>query len=145
MAIESIAQVSLLYPLCLGVVILFLAFSVAPLHRFQPQWDLSYGIYIWHFPILQLVYSRHLFISNPIWGAFVSVAFTFCIACLSWTLIERKMLRNRKPRHVVVVSKEAGPAAAVGLPVAPYSPHDRATELVPQYGSVAKWQPSILP
>lgn len=103
--VEGMAQVSVLYPLCLAVITLFLAFSVPVLHRFAPKWDLSYGIYIWHFPILQLVYSRYVFMSNPVWGAFVSAAFTLLVGCLSWTTIERRMLRNRRRRPIITVKK----------------------------------------
>jgi peptidoglycan/LPS O-acetylase OafA/YrhL len=69
--------------------------------------DLSYGIYIYAWPVQQaLVFlaMKHGYAMGPI-GLFVgSTAITVCLAFLSWTLIERNALRlkiHRKKNEAV--------------------------------------------
>lgn len=76
---------SLVWPLAL----INLAYSF----RYRLRHDLSYGIYIYHFPILQLVAS----FGGLKWGygIFLAVGLVASLACagLSWVLVERPCLR----------------------------------------------------
>jgi len=59
--------------------------------------DLSYGVYIYAFPVQQIVF--HSFdIGGTWWGnALLSVPGTLLLAYLSWTFVEKPAMRLRKP------------------------------------------------
>jgi len=80
-----------LYPISLAIIILYFATVFKYLGNFGRYGDLSFGIYIWHFPILQIFIYYNLF-SNL---AF-SIPFLICIilfmSYLSWHLIEKRYL-----------------------------------------------------
>jgi peptidoglycan/LPS O-acetylase OafA/YrhL len=61
--------------------------------------DLSYGLYLYAFPIQQLVVARLPGIQFPVLAC---VAFTLPVAFLSWHLIEAPALRAKSPRPVRV-------------------------------------------
>jgi len=62
---------------------------------FQKHGDFSYGIYIYHFPIIQIILS-----TNPNWSVpqlFLFSGFiTFCVAYLSWHYIEKPSLKLKR-------------------------------------------------
>lgn len=87
-------------PIALGVFII--AAATAPKYHVDlaKLGDLSYGIYVFHFPIIQLFLQLHLFEGSWI-SLFVAVlATTFVVALLSWRLIEQPAMRlkNRLAR-----------------------------------------------
>ena len=55
--------------------------------------DLSYGLYIVHFPIVQTVTASGLFAASPGAGLSVSIGAAVCAALLLWWLVERPALR----------------------------------------------------
>lgn len=56
--------------------------------------DISYGIYIWHMPIVnQMLYLGY---RDSYWDAFIAVVLSVVIALLSWKLIEKPALRLKK-------------------------------------------------
>ena len=93
---------------------LFVVFLGAELHKGWPSRvgtrnDLSYGIYLYHFPVIQLIVATGLL------GASVAVAIlavaplallvTVPLAAASWHLVEapaQRFARRRKPSHAVV-------------------------------------------
>ena len=87
--------------------------------------DLSYGIYVFHFPIIQLFLQLHLFEGSWI-SLFVAVlATTFVVALLSWRLIERPALALR--RHWL---SRPAPAPSTQAPAPAAPPLDHATSAV---------------
>ncbi|MCK9920315.1 acyltransferase family protein [Frankia sp. AgPm24] len=69
-----------------------------PLHRLGTRRDLSYGLYIYGFPIQQLatVYGLHrqgILVYLP-----VTVVVTVVLAAASWYLVEAPALRHKSPR-----------------------------------------------
>lgn len=89
-----------LFPAALAIVVMAMAFGpyLGNAGRFG---DLSYGAYIWHFPIFQILISRSLFASRP-WGAlFLGSGIALAMAFLSWHLVEKRfLLRSSHYRHV---------------------------------------------
>lgn len=70
-----------------------LAISAVPaLHRFAPKHDLSYGVYLWAFPIQQLVAMRFPHMDNLI-SLLLSVPATAVVAAASWFIVERPAIR----------------------------------------------------
>jgi peptidoglycan/LPS O-acetylase OafA/YrhL len=56
--------------------------------------DLSYGLYIVHFPIIQTTIAAGLFAGVPIVGMAISMLAAFIAALLMWRLVERPALRS---------------------------------------------------
>ncbi len=84
-------------PVCGSYLLLCLAFSRRlPFSRFARWGDFSYGLYLYAFPIQQLLvlyYGRQLTIPTLFLSAFL---LTLCAAVLSWYAVERPCLRLKR-------------------------------------------------
>lgn len=60
--------------------------------RFSLRTDLSYGMYVYAFPIQQVLIICGLGILNPIFFAIIAVLATLPLAALSWFLVEKRAL-----------------------------------------------------
>jgi peptidoglycan/LPS O-acetylase OafA/YrhL len=76
----------------LGAVTIYLATGVRRSVDVARFGDLSYGLYIVHFPIIQAVVALGLF-ATPFVGVAVSAGASFAAALLLWYLVERPALR----------------------------------------------------
>jgi len=89
--------------------------SGALLHsaRLRLRTDLSYGVYIYAFPIQQLLVIGGLARLNPMVFAIIAAVATLPVAALSWFLVEKPALsfKSRLKRRSIVSA--AGPSAAV--------------------------------
>jgi peptidoglycan/LPS O-acetylase OafA/YrhL len=65
--------------------------------------DLSFGIYLYHFPIIQLLIWSGLFSYSIYAGIAATLATTIMVSFLSWHFIEKKWLRRTS--HYVVAAK----------------------------------------
>jgi peptidoglycan/LPS O-acetylase OafA/YrhL len=80
--------------LLLPYIILYLAFTPAiKLNKFASKGDLSYGIYIYAFPIQQIIV--HLFDGNLHWYTDFVIALPFVLICsfISWHLVEKPCMK----------------------------------------------------
>jgi peptidoglycan/LPS O-acetylase OafA/YrhL len=87
---------SWLYPLALAYCILYLAYvPKGAIRNFNKMGDFSYGVYIYAFPVQQiLVYTFQFESSMPL---FISSSLvTFLISALSWHLIEKRALNQKQ-------------------------------------------------
>ncbi|MDR5783658.1 acyltransferase [Caballeronia sp. LZ065] len=74
-------------------VYLLLALAMAPaLYSFVPKHDYSYGVYLWAFPVQQIVATRYPEMDN-LAALAIAVPATVIIAALSWHLVERPCIR----------------------------------------------------
>lgn len=71
------------------------AFS-KPILKWINKGDISYGLYLWAFPIGQLLYNKQI-ATTLYTSIFFTILFTVPVAFLSWYLIEKPALRL-KPR-----------------------------------------------
>lgn len=80
------------YALCLAPLVMHLAYLPGgAARRFNAWGDLSYGVYIWAFPIQQTL--ALVFPGLSLWGMVAfSSAITLGVAALSWNLIEKRVL-----------------------------------------------------
>lgn len=95
-------EIYFLYPLALGIVTIYSCLLFKYLGNFGRYGDFSYGIYIWHFPILQVFRHFQLF-NHP--GLAIPLLFgcLFLVSYLSWNLVEKPFLRRKS--HYVLAEK----------------------------------------
>jgi peptidoglycan/LPS O-acetylase OafA/YrhL len=77
----------------LGVTSVWVATAIPRLLDPARFGDLSYGVYIVHFPIIQVAVAMGLFAASPWIGAAVAIAAALVCAMLLWWLVERPALR----------------------------------------------------
>ena len=98
---ESTALIPLQYALdtffllVCGALVMWMAIGVRPWRTLQPRHDLSYGLYLWHFPVIQACVAMGLF-ANTAWLGLTAALFaTVLLAWASWHLIEAPALCRR--------------------------------------------------
>lgn len=90
-------------PAALGILVVYLAMGFQWLGNFGRHGDLSYGIYIIHFPILQTLVSLGAFKAAPYGALVLAAALVLGGAYASWHLIEKPFLRRTS--HYVVAER----------------------------------------
>lgn len=90
-------QTDVFYPAAFGCIVIIAAYNLPFLNHFGKYGDFTYGLYIYHFPIIQLFRQYNLFERyNPFAMAIVVILITLFFAVLSWFLIERRFLDRFK-------------------------------------------------
>jgi peptidoglycan/LPS O-acetylase OafA/YrhL len=90
-------QIDIFYPAAFGLMVIIAAYSLPFLNNFGKYGDFTYGLYIYHFPIIQLFRQYDLFEKyNPILMAFSVILITLFFAVLSWFFIEKRFLDRFK-------------------------------------------------
>jgi peptidoglycan/LPS O-acetylase OafA/YrhL len=84
----------LVQPLALGVVVVYLACFLPYLGNFGKYGDFSYGIYIVHFPVLQLLIASGRYDDVPWLMLLSAMALVVTTAILLWHFIEKPFLRR---------------------------------------------------
>jgi len=85
----------IVYPVSLAVLVIYSALILKYLGNWGKFGDFSYGIYIWHFPIIQVFIHFNLFGPAPFWGITGLVFTVLTAAVLSWHFIEKPFLSRR--------------------------------------------------
>lgn len=83
-----------LAPLGLTAVVMTLALGCPHATALQPRNDLSYGLYLWHFPLVQATVALGVFAWQPWAGVIVATGLTIVMAWASWRWIEAPFLRR---------------------------------------------------
>nr|WP_152378461.1 acyltransferase [Flavobacterium haoranii] len=82
-----------LFPISFGFVVILSAYTFSSLNYFGKYGDFTYGLYIFHFPLIQLFKSLKLFEKyNSFLIAFILVLLSVLFAILSWFLIEKRFI-----------------------------------------------------
>lgn len=98
--VEYALHVEIFLPMAMGILIMFIAFNFKQLNHFGKYGDFSYGIYIFHFPIIQsLVFLNFYNNINPYVAALLTVLLVFTCAVLSWNFIEKPFLKRHAPAN----------------------------------------------
>lgn len=90
-------------PVALAIVVIWFACVLPCIGHFGKYGDFSYGVYIVHFPILQLLISLGLFKDSPWLMLSVAGLLILTIAVLFWNFIEKPFLR--KSSNYVLVNQ----------------------------------------
>ena len=85
----------LLEPAALGLLVIGAATALPHLGNFARYGDFSYGIYIIHFLVLQVLIAAGLFEAHPWAGSAAALALVVALAALNWHAVERPFLRRR--------------------------------------------------
>ncbi|MFK8115054.1 MAG: acyltransferase family protein [Rubripirellula sp.] len=92
-----------LYPAALAIAVLYVAVAAPYLGNFGRYGDFSYGLYIYHYPILQTIAAVGLFADSPPAAFALGATITVVVSVLSWHYLERPMLH--KTSHYVEASQ----------------------------------------
>lgn len=90
-------------PIFYSAIVLFIGQMVVLNWNFGKYGDISYGVYLYHFPIIQGLIQIQLFEFNLLLGAFVSLLLTISLSLFSWHFLEKPFLKRSS--HYVAVSK----------------------------------------
>ncbi|OGW40161.1 MAG: hypothetical protein A2X58_07245 [Nitrospirae bacterium GWC2_56_14] len=100
----ALLDLSLLKPLSLAVIVVYLAYFAFYAGNFGKYGDLSYGVYIVHFPILQVLISYGLFTTHPLFSFTGATILIVIVSYCSWHIIEKPFLKRNS--HYIIASKE---------------------------------------
>lgn len=98
-AIKPWIPVTWVEPISLAIVVIYFACIFPCLGNFGKYGDFSYGIYIIHFPILQVLISAGAFGYSPYFGLTVASVLVFATAYVFWHFIEKPFL-NKSSHYV---------------------------------------------
>jgi peptidoglycan/LPS O-acetylase OafA/YrhL len=97
--------INVVHPAAFGTGLIIVAFSLPFLNHFGKYGDFTYGIYIYHFPIIQLFRQYNLFEKyNPILMAIGVCILTILFAIFSWYGIEKRFLDRYKKEVSPVIT-----------------------------------------
>lgn len=86
---------AIIQPIALGIVVIGAARILPYLGNFGKYGDFSYGIYIWHFPLIQLFIYLGIFNTHPWSGLALLFMAVAIMATISWNLVEKKFIGKR--------------------------------------------------
>ena len=96
---ERLLHIEYLTPAAYAVMIIWFAYSVKWLNNFGKYGDISYGIYIYHAPLLKTLCAVGLLSAGNVWmGLPVYLLCVMAVAALSWHLLEKRVIRAGR-RH----------------------------------------------
>jgi peptidoglycan/LPS O-acetylase OafA/YrhL len=84
--------ISFLWPASLGVLVIYVGNFAPYLGNFGKYGDVSYGVYIFHFPTIQVLTSLGLFAFSPLLGFLTTMLVVLVLAFLSWHAVEKRFL-----------------------------------------------------
>jgi peptidoglycan/LPS O-acetylase OafA/YrhL len=85
-----------LVPICQAVIIIYFCVFFLHLGNWSRYGDFSYGTYIWHFPIIQVLLSYGLYNNKPLIFLCLLILLTGALSFFSWHYIEKLALRKSR-------------------------------------------------
>lgn len=83
-----------LYPMSLAIMVIYFTMLLFHLGNWGRFGDFSYGMYIWHFPLIQSLIALGVFQVSPMLGIASTLIGVFTLAFLSWHWVEKPFLRR---------------------------------------------------
>ena len=91
--LDLILKIKLFSPIMISIIVLYIAYSFKFLNNFGKYGDFTYGIYIFHFPIIRVFATLGLFANyNPFFMGFVCMIVVIGVGIASWHLYEKRFL-----------------------------------------------------
>ena len=81
-------------PFAYSGIVLFICTLKSKYLNFGKFGDVSYGIYLYHFPIIQLLVFLGIFEINIYWGGALAFIATLMMSLLSWHFLEKPFLKR---------------------------------------------------
>ena len=98
---ERYLHYEILSPIALAVIIFYFSYNFKALNNWGKFGDFSYGIYIFHFPVIQLFINSGLFKKlNPIITSSLVIFVVLILSILSWHLLETKFLEKKSIQYL---------------------------------------------
>lgn len=94
----------LIAPLAVGIVVYWAAMAAPFVGRASKHGDFSYGIYLYHWPVIQVLVALGLFARAPVAAAVTTFAVVLTLAVISWYVVERRFLANRGSADVIAAT-----------------------------------------
>jgi len=88
-----IFQVSSLEPLALMIILVYFFMMTTFIIDLRKMGDLSYGVYIFHFPLIQIFISFNFLQNQPLLFIGFIYLITYLLSALSWFLIEKNAIK----------------------------------------------------
>lgn len=95
---KAVFMQTIFTPLAIGIIIFWFAFSKIPLKSFGKYGDFSYGMYLVHFPIIQIFRQEGLYEKYSYLGFALSTVISILFSIIIWHFIEKQALK-RKLNH----------------------------------------------
>ncbi|MDN3691113.1 acyltransferase [Chryseobacterium tructae] len=91
--IDLIFKIKLFSPIMISIIVLYIAYSFKFLNNFGKYGDFTYGIYIFHFPIIRVFATLGLFANyNPYLMSIVCMFVVIGVGVASWHFYEKRFL-----------------------------------------------------
>lgn len=81
--------------LMMTIAVFFFALRLPVIHYPFRKEDISYGLYIYHFPVMQTLIWLGVYQYSPMLGLAMSLLITLILALLSWFLIEKPFIMKK--------------------------------------------------
>ncbi|CAA7390329.1 hypothetical protein CHRY9393_02633 [Chryseobacterium fistulae] len=90
---DLIFHIKFVSPIMISIIVMYIVYSFKFLNNFGKYGDFTYGIYIFHFPIIRTFTSLGLFKDyNPFLMGIVCLLFVITVGVTSWHFYEKKFL-----------------------------------------------------
>jgi peptidoglycan/LPS O-acetylase OafA/YrhL len=94
MILHYIVGTDYLLPISLAVIIFFIGFNFKNINGIGKNSDYSYGIYLVHFPVIQILISLGYFSINKYIAILITICIVFTIAYVIWNVFEKRILKR---------------------------------------------------
>lgn len=91
-ALSSDVAHELVAPIAVGIIVYWAAIAAPYVGRASRYGDFSYGVYLYHWPVIQTFVALGLFAASPSGAVFMALATVVALAICSWYLLERRFL-----------------------------------------------------
>lgn len=86
---------AIIQPVALGILVIGAALVLPYLGNFGKYGDFSYGIYIWHFPLIQFFVYLGIFNTHPWSGLALLLTSVAIMAAISWNFVEKPFIGRK--------------------------------------------------
>ena len=90
----SFQAIDLFYPIAFAVTIILFAYIFSGLKILTRFGDYSYGLYLFHFPVIQIITHFGWLKNSPALLFLLCFGVTFLLSCLSWHFLEKRVLKR---------------------------------------------------